>query len=133
MPILSKARPGAFGRTYPRVPVRERESGRLSDCRDVPAAGCLPRRLLRLGKTAAVSTKPRQVHAPRPPVPLVEIERVSGLLGLVKLCLEPRPFERLVRAEECQVSANWMRIPNAAAIRASIDQYPRPQLGTSPT
>src|SRR5947208_5414687 len=56
-----KPRPGLLGRrtrSYRRVPVRERESGRLPDRHHVPAAGCLPQRLLRMDETAAIAAQP---------------------------------------------------------------------------
>jgi transposase len=42
-------------RSRRRVPVRERESGRLPDCHHVPAAGCLPQRILCVDEAATVA------------------------------------------------------------------------------
>src|SRR5262249_35608914 len=57
--ILSKQRPGSLGRrteSHRRIPIREREPGRLSDCHHVPCPGCLLQRLLCVGEATAVAT-----------------------------------------------------------------------------
>jgi len=63
-----KPRPGLLGRrtrSHRRVPVRERESGRLPDRHHVPAAGCLPQRLLCVDEAATVAAYPDRRRAGR--------------------------------------------------------------------
>jgi transposase-like protein len=63
-----KPRPGLLGRrtrSRRRVPVRERESGRFPDRHHVPAAGCLPQRLLCVDEAATVAACSERCRAGR--------------------------------------------------------------------